>query len=361
MSPNASPESQSPILSEESSRFDFSSDEDKGSSPTTHSPGSVLRARKASHAGQILNKVLEEAENVEHAMLHMLHNAWNVCHFSHLPKWLQDNDYLHFGHRPPLASFKACFYSIFRLHTETLNIWTHGVGCLLFILISVYLFVWSSYSTISTIDKIMLGIFLFTAILCLGFSACYHTLSCHSHQVCILFCKLDYCGISLLIAGSIVPCLYYGFYCSFYPKILYTCLTLVLCMASLIVSFFDKFSEAHYRPVRAGVFTSFALSSVIPSVHWYITHGGLSQLSSAFQSAVYFIILMASLYITGVLFYALRIPERFYPGKFDLYFHSHTLFHIFVFAAAITHLCGLTTMADVRLYSEHQSQCELSA
>jgi len=85
------------------------------------------------------------------------------------------------------------------------------------------------------------------------------------------------------------------------------------------VSFYDKFSEAHYRPVRAGVFTSFAFSSVIPAIHWYITHGGLSQLSSTFQNAVYFIILMASLYITGVLFYALRIPERFYPGKFDLY------------------------------------------
>ncbi|KAG8240188.1 hypothetical protein J437_LFUL016616 [Ladona fulva] len=51
--------------------------------------------------------------------------SWGVCHFHHLPKWLQDNDFLRKGHRPPLPSFNACFKSIFRVHTETGNIWTH--------------------------------------------------------------------------------------------------------------------------------------------------------------------------------------------------------------------------------------------
>lgn len=53
---------------------------------------------------------------------------WNVCHFHNLPQWLQDNDFLHTGHRPPLNSFQACFQSIFRIHTETGNIWTHLLG-----------------------------------------------------------------------------------------------------------------------------------------------------------------------------------------------------------------------------------------
>jgi len=81
MSPNASPESQSSILEESLSDdlplSDSSSDETMLSS-FTQNPGTVLRVRKQSHAAQILNKVLEEAENVEHAMLHMLHNAWDV-------------------------------------------------------------------------------------------------------------------------------------------------------------------------------------------------------------------------------------------------------------------------------------------
>lgn len=32
---------------------------------------------------------------------------WMHCHFNQLPHWLQDNDYLHFGHRPQLPSFKG--------------------------------------------------------------------------------------------------------------------------------------------------------------------------------------------------------------------------------------------------------------
>ncbi len=39
----------------------------------------------------------------------------------------RDNDFLHFGHRPALPSFAECFKSIFRIHTETGNIWTHLV------------------------------------------------------------------------------------------------------------------------------------------------------------------------------------------------------------------------------------------
>ncbi|EEB18052.1 adiponectin receptor, putative [Pediculus humanus corporis] len=50
---------------------------------------------------------------------------WTVVNYKTLPLWLQDNDYLHTGHRPPLPSYYACFKSIFRVHTETVNIWTH--------------------------------------------------------------------------------------------------------------------------------------------------------------------------------------------------------------------------------------------
>ncbi|CAF1131084.1 unnamed protein product [Didymodactylos carnosus] len=48
-----------------------------------------------------------------------------VVDHSHLPHWLVDNEFLISGHRPPMPSVKQCFASIFRLHTETVNIWTH--------------------------------------------------------------------------------------------------------------------------------------------------------------------------------------------------------------------------------------------
>ena len=52
---------------------------------------------------------------------------WKACHFEKLPHWLKDNEHLHFGHRPELRSFAECFKSVFRIHTETGNIWTHLV------------------------------------------------------------------------------------------------------------------------------------------------------------------------------------------------------------------------------------------
>ena len=54
--------------------------------------------------------------------------GWTVVHHHHLPNWLRDNDFLIKGHRPPLNSVWACFKSIFRIHTETGNIWTHLLG-----------------------------------------------------------------------------------------------------------------------------------------------------------------------------------------------------------------------------------------
>ncbi|XP_023243952.1 adiponectin receptor protein-like, partial [Centruroides sculpturatus] len=87
-----------------------------------------LPARAAEHAEHIVRKVLEEAEQAEQLVRKVWQEAWKGCHFSSLPKWLQDNDFLIRGHRPPLPSFSACFRSIFRIHTETGNIWTHLLG-----------------------------------------------------------------------------------------------------------------------------------------------------------------------------------------------------------------------------------------
>lgn len=58
----------------------------------------------------------------------MWEGRWRVIPHDVLPDWLKDNDFLLHGHRPPMPSFRACFKSIFRIHTETGNIWTHLLG-----------------------------------------------------------------------------------------------------------------------------------------------------------------------------------------------------------------------------------------
>ncbi|KAM4748723.1 adiponectin receptor protein 2 [Rhinophrynus dorsalis] len=64
-------------------------------------------------------------ERVEEFVCKVWEGRWRVIPHDVLPDWLKDNDYLLHGHRPPMPSFRACFKSIFRIHTETGNIWTH--------------------------------------------------------------------------------------------------------------------------------------------------------------------------------------------------------------------------------------------
>lgn len=105
-----------------------------------------------------------------------------VCHFKSLPEWMQDNDYLLHGHRPQINCWKTCLKSVFRLHTETGNIWTHGLGFMIFVALSLYHYFWSPWKTNAT-DNIVFGIYFIAVTSCLAFSTIFHTFSCHSHEV----------------------------------------------------------------------------------------------------------------------------------------------------------------------------------
>jgi vacuolar-type H+-ATPase subunit H len=79
-------------------------------------------------AGRARGKAEEMAGLARDKAEEMARQAWELMHHHHLPKWLRDNDFLIKGHRPQLNSFWECFKSIFRIHTETGNIWTHLLG-----------------------------------------------------------------------------------------------------------------------------------------------------------------------------------------------------------------------------------------
>uniref|UniRef100_A0A3P9PGS2 Adiponectin receptor 1a n=1 Tax=Poecilia reticulata TaxID=8081 RepID=A0A3P9PGS2_POERE len=81
--------------------------------------------------GEVLTLPLQAhhaMEKMEEFVHKVWEGRWRVIPFHVLPDWLKDNDYLLHGHRPPMPSFRACFGSIFRIHTETGNIWTHLLG-----------------------------------------------------------------------------------------------------------------------------------------------------------------------------------------------------------------------------------------
>lgn len=211
----------------------------------------------------------------EHAEVFAM-NLWQkfqghkVVVFENLPKWLQDNDYLRKGHRPPLPSFLECFKSIFRIHTETGNIWTHLLGQVAFIGLAIY-FITRPSIEIDWEEKMVFLTFFIGAIVCMCMSFIYHTVNCHQDKfIGQLFAKLDYCGISFLICGSFVPWLYYSFYCDYTPKVVYLTIVVTLGVTCIIVSLWEKFGSPRLRPFRAGIFITFGLSGIAPATHYSI-------------------------------------------------------------------------------------------
>jgi len=71
-----------------------------------------------------------------------------------------------------------------------------------------------------------------------------------------------------------------------------------------------------FHTLYEGLFVALGLSGVIPAGHFVITDG----LSHAFNyAALGWVMLMAFLYITGAVIYAARVPERIWPGRFDIW------------------------------------------
>ncbi|MEE6493155.1 hypothetical protein FKM82_016749 [Ascaphus truei] len=129
-------------------------------------------------------------EKMEEFVYKVWEGRWRVIPYDVLPDWLKDNDYLLHGHRPPMPSFRACFRSIFRIHTETGNIWTHLLGFVLFLFLGVLTMLRPNMYFMAPLqEKVVFGMFFLGAVLCLSFSWLFHTVYCHSEKVSRTFSK----------------------------------------------------------------------------------------------------------------------------------------------------------------------------
>jgi hypothetical protein len=71
----------------------------------------------------------------------------------------------------------------------------------------------NQHDQLSQMDRWPIFIMLVSAIICLSFSTIFHLLSAHSKKMHDFLNRIDYAGISILIAGSCYPPFYYFFYC----------------------------------------------------------------------------------------------------------------------------------------------------
>lgn len=178
-------------------------------------------------------------------------------------------------------------------------------------------------------------VFMISAVICLTCSATFHLLFVYSKPVYFFLSRLDYAGITIMIAGSFYPLIYYSFYC--HPWILSTYLTSISVLAGItfVISLVPAFGTPKYLLLRTGIFLSLGFFGVIPMGHLVWQFGLFDPHVTVMLGPL---LLMAALYVIGATIYATRFPERFYPGRFDVWFSSHQLWHVCVVAAALVHL-----------------------
>lgn len=135
--------------------------------------------------------------------------------FDELPKWHQDNEFIHHGYRPISGSARISFSSWSYIHNESVNIYSHLIPAVVFLLGEWYIleYLTSRYSDITGTDFFIFTFFLLTAVLCLGLSATYHTLMNHSSEVEQLWLRFDLVGIVILTLGDFVSGIYMVFWC----------------------------------------------------------------------------------------------------------------------------------------------------
>lgn len=171
-------------------------------------PGQPSGPRKRRRS--VTETIISTAQSLESTAARALLIVWDD-----LPSWRRDNSFLLTGYRATSNSYISSIRSLFYLHNESVNIWSHLLGAILFLLLGIFLrsIVIPRYPIASQADLVAFTCFFGGAVACLGMSATYHALSNHSEEVARWGNKLDYSGIVLLIVGSYVPALYYGFFC----------------------------------------------------------------------------------------------------------------------------------------------------
>ncbi|KAL9489364.1 hypothetical protein ACSS6W_001641 [Trichoderma asperelloides] len=258
-----------------------------------------------------------------------------------IAEWQFDNKYILRGYRPEKADYLEVFTSLTFLHNETCNVYTHLVGALLLPLIApVFLRLLTDprFLNVSSMDYAMFNVYFWCAEICLVLSALYHLLQPHSHRVEMFWHGMDLLGIVIVTIGTFSSGIYYVFFCeASLQKLHWTIILTTGTITGILISH-PLLKTPRWRNVKAAAFVVFGSSSFIPLLHGVQRYGLTYMLQ---YSGMKWYLLELTFYGAGVTLYALRIPERLAPGRFDIWASSHQIFHVAILCAMYTHVTAL--------------------
>jgi len=254
---------------------------------------------------------------------------YSLLHWDRIPDHLKYNPHIQKDYRVNISA-KQAFYSIFHWHNETINIWTHLMGSLLFLsLIPFSLSTWLVGQ--DPFGVFFVVIYLAGACFMLISSTLFHTFCCVSVSYYNSFAKMDYLGICVQIIGSYGFLCYYFFKCNTWALTAYLSIVGILGTLVIVLTLKTNIHGIGNEKQRLGLFIGFGFSTALCAPQSVVLHGWIML------SVFWRLVVMGGLYIFGASIYALQVPERWFPGKLNSYPSSHSIWHCFVLAAALMH------------------------
>lgn len=203
--------------------------------------------RGAKHAAESLE------DKIQKAMLRAKEHG--LISYEDLPVPWRVNPHIVRGYRFT-ETYSGCIRSAFGVSNELVNIWSHAIGLVLVLAIAFYFYPTSINFHLSTnADVLIAAMFFFAACQCLMCSTIWHTMNAITDVNLIsMFACVDYTGISLLIAASIMTTEYTAFYCEPVSRWIYMVVTGLLGVGGVILPWNPTFNRADMAWARVAFF-----------------------------------------------------------------------------------------------------------
>ncbi|KAL2756839.1 hypothetical protein ACRALDRAFT_2041427 [Sodiomyces alcalophilus JCM 7366] len=302
-----------------------------------------------------IERAMRAAETLEEHIQYAIVRAreTGLIMYDELPVPWRINPHIRRGYRFTETKIE-CVRSAFGVHNEAFNIWSHALGLVVVLAVALYFYPRNdNFSLSSQTDVFIAAVFFSTACLTLVCSTIWHTMNSVADINAIsIFACVDYTGISLLIAASIMTTEYTAFYCDPVSRWIYMTMTALLGAGGVVLPWHPTFNEADMAWARVAFFVGLAATGFAPIIQLCFTHGPDFVLQ--FYSPIFKSIFV---YLVGACVYASQVPERWFPGMFDYIGGSHNLWHLAVLGGILFHY---TAMQAFFANAFHRAQGECS-
>ncbi|KAG1821257.1 hypothetical protein EV424DRAFT_1472411 [Suillus variegatus] len=272
-----------------------------------------------SHISGLIDSIMPlievAAKDIARAVKQSLQGSRLIEYVDLPPKW-RNNPFVLGGYRfIPLEKWPLIIMSLFAVHNETLNIHTHLIPFMLWLINLI-----SIFNASNIVDAPEMA-FISFALLCLFSSVVWHTMAGCAHPQGMELCaRIDYVGIGWLISASVGTVVYYGFQ-NCHPEVGNAFL-------HCRIAFFLSLAFTAAAPMTALAYLQFACADV--------------RFHPVWPSIIS--------YLIGLVFYATNIPERFLSERYSHWLDwcgggSHAIWHIFIVIAIGQHRAA---MAELR-------------